>query len=182
LVVRVWPGFRCAVGRALRSVDRLGAQAQNERLGSFQDLKSSHGGRRPGAGRKRGTRWPSTIAKEHARELVRQAVTRELQALIEAQIANALGIQYLVVREVASGKFVRVTEAFDRQKIGKDQGVIEVWSKGRSGQAFTDLINPALDKLMEQPHEIRVTGDEEQIPRLHAGRARAAAGRAKTAE
>jgi hypothetical protein len=95
-------------------------------------LKSSHGGRRPGAGRKRGTRWPSTIAKEQARELVRQAITQELQPLLEAQIANAKGIRYLVVRDKRTGKFLRVTKAMARARLGRDEEVIEVWEKDPS--------------------------------------------------
>ena len=42
-------------------------------------------------------------------------------------------------------------------------------------QAFTDLMNRAIDKPREQPHEVKVTGDDEMVRRLHAGRARAAA-------
>ena len=132
-------------------------------------MKSPHGGRRIGAGRKRGTRWPSTIAKEQARELVRQAITQELQPLLEAQIANALGIRYLVIRDKHTGKFLRVTEAMVKAKLGRDEETIEVWEKDPSVQAFTDLMNRAIDKPREQPQEIKVTGDDEMVRRLHAG-------------
>jgi len=37
-------------------------------------LKSTMGGKRPGAGKPKGTKWPSTLRKEEARELVRRYV------------------------------------------------------------------------------------------------------------
>ena len=46
--------------------------------------------------------------------------------------------------------------------------------------AFTDLMNRALDRPREQPHEIKITGDDEQIRRLHAGRDRARAAKGQS--
>lgn len=42
--------------------------------------------------------------KEEARRLLREKVTAQLGPLVEAQIKNALGIKYLVVRERKGGK------------------------------------------------------------------------------
>jgi len=106
---------------------------------------------------------------------VRQAVTQELQARIEGQIANAKGIRYLVVRDTRTGKFLRVTEAMARTRLGRDEEVIEVWEKDPNVQAFIDLMNRAIDKPREQARDIQVTQDEEQLRLLLAGRARAAA-------
>lgn len=107
------------------------------------------GGRRPGAGRKKGYKEQGTIAKEEARELLRNMVKASMGQMIEAQIDHACGLKYLVVREKGSGKFIRVTEAMAKVKLGVTEEIIEVWEKDPSVQAFTDLMNRTLDKPTE---------------------------------
>lgn len=110
------------------------------------------GGKRPGAGRKKGS---TTLSKEAARELARELVTAQMSALFEAQIANAKGIKYLVTRDKKTGKFIRVGEAMAS---AKGEETIEVWEKDPSVQAFTDLMNRALDKPKEQEQAVTVAG------------------------
>lgn len=133
------------------------------------------GGKRLGAGRPKGQQ---TLDKEAARELVRQKVYKELAPLLEAQIENAKGLKYLVTRDKKTGKFIRVTEAMAKSKLADGEEIIEVWEKDPSVQAFTDLLNRALDKPKEQEQEIRLTGEVELIQKLIAGRKRAAEARA----
>ena len=64
----------------------------------------SHGGTRPGAGRKKG---PLRLEKEAMRAYVRQRVGEALEPLLDAQIANAQGTKYLVLRAKATGRFLR---------------------------------------------------------------------------
>lgn len=138
-------------------------------------LKSTHGGARAGAGKPKGTKSKATLSKEAAREIVRQMVLAEMRPMIDAQVANAKGLKYLVTRDKKTGKFSRVTEAMARLS-GKEE-IIEVWEKDPSVQAFTDLMNRAIDKPKEQEQEIKLTGDEANIDRLLAGRKRAASAR-----
>lgn len=114
----------------------------------------ARGGKREGAGRKKG---PQTLDKIAARELARALVTAELGPLIEAQIANAKGIAYLVVRDKKTGKFLRVGKG-RAEKLKPDEEIIEIWEKDPSVQAFTDLLNRALDKPAEQ---VKLTGAED---------------------
>jgi hypothetical protein len=116
------------------------------------------GGARPGSGLKKGTKLQRTLDKIEARELVRRTVTAALGPLIEAQIANAKGLKYLVTRDKHSGKFIRVTEAMARLKQGDSEEHIEVWEKDPSVQAFTDLMNRALDRPAEQEQQIAHSG------------------------
>jgi len=111
--------------------------------------KGGRGGYRPGAGRKKGSA-PVTLDKVLAREHIRQRVVRALDPLLDAQIANAQGLKYLVTREKKTGKFVRVTQAMARVKQGDKEEIIEVWEKDPSVQAFTDLMNRAFDKPADQ--------------------------------
>ena len=57
-----------------------------------------------------GAKYAKTVAKEQAREIAREIITRELEPLIEAQIANAIGISHFFVRNKTTGKFERITD------------------------------------------------------------------------
>lgn len=116
------------------------------------------GGKRVGAGLKKGTKFASTLSKEAGRQLMREIVLAEMRELAAAQIANAKGLKYLVTREKSSGKFIRVTEAMAKAKQGDSEEIIEVWEKDPSVQAFTDLMNRALDKPAEQEQQHEVKG------------------------
>ena len=65
--------------------------------------KGQHGGARPGAGMPKGYKTQKTLAKEAAREVLVAKVLAELGPLVDAQIKNALGISFLVVRERRAG-------------------------------------------------------------------------------
>ena len=112
------------------------------------------------------------LVKEEARRLLREKVTAQLGPLVEAQIKNALGVSYLVVREKKGGKFLRVTESMAQTKLGKGEEIIEVYEKDPSIHAFTDLMNRALDKPKEQVLELSIEGDI--VARLIEGRKRVA--------
>lgn len=105
-------------------------------------------------GRPKGVPTPRTIAKDAAREAARVQITAELVPMIDAQIAHAKGLSYLVTRDKRTGKFIRVGPAMAGQ-VGEE--TIEVWEKDPSVQAFTDLLNRALDKPAEQ---LKVTGED----------------------
>lgn len=119
------------------------------------------GGKREGAGKKKGSKEKGTLEKEAARALLRQMVLEKLQPLVDAQVANASGIKYLVVRNKKTGKFIRVTEAMAKLKssVEDEEEIIEVWEKDPSVQAFTDLMNRAIDKPAEQEQAVAHTGE-----------------------
>jgi hypothetical protein len=130
----------------------------------------ARGGKRDGAGRKTGQK---ALDKIMAREELRRMVIERIGPLVEAQIANALGIKYLVVRQKSTGKFLRVARNA-AEKLNPDEATIEVWEKDPSIHAFTDLMNRAIDKPIEQV-EMAVSGDLAGVPeRLIAARKRLA--------
>ena len=108
----------------------------------------------------KGHKTQRTSGKEMAREALRQIVLARMETLVAAQMAHAEGLKYLVTRDKKSGKFIRVTEAMAKEKSGLADGeeVIEVWEKDPSVQAFTDLMNRALDKPKEQEQEVQHSG------------------------
>lgn len=122
--------------------------------------KGKVGGARPGAGRPKGTKNPSTFTKEQAREALRQIVLREMDSLTAAQIAHAKGLSYLVGRD-KGGKFKKLTsDEAEKALAGESEyTLVEVWEKDPSVQAFTDLMNRALDKPKEQEQDVSIRGD-----------------------
>jgi hypothetical protein len=142
--------------------------------------KTGRGGKRVGAGRPKGTLNASTINKEQAREALARVVMAHMEDLVGAQIANAKGLKYLIVRNAKTGKFERVTEERMKELLesGNDAELerLEVWQKDPSVQAFTDLMNRALDKPKEQEQEIRISGEVEIVAvKLQEARKRLAA-------
>lgn len=108
-------------------------------------------------GPKKGARYKPTLEKEAMRAIVREQVGKALLPLVHAQIAHANGIHYLVVRDKASGKFLRVGKG-KAEKLKPEEEVIEIWEKDPSVQAFTDLMNRVIDKPAEQ---MKVTGADD---------------------
>jgi hypothetical protein len=113
-----------------------------------------HGGKQ--GGRPPGRKNNATLDKEAAREALREIVKEHMAEMTAAQVAHAKGIKYLVTRDKAGGKFVKVTEAMAGALKGDE--VIEVWEKEPSTQAFTDLMNRTIDKPAEQEQTLNHTG------------------------
>jgi CRISPR/Cas system-associated endonuclease Cas1 len=111
-------------------------------------LKSTHGGKRESAGKKKGNKWPSTLAKEAARELAREIITAGMKPILRAQMAHAVGIGHLYTRD-KTGKFTRIEsearidELLTQEREGRDYWI---FAKDPSTQAFTDLMNRAIDE------------------------------------
>lgn len=124
------------------------------------------GGARPGAGRKKGYREKSSLEKEEARALLRQIVTANMQPMIEAQIANAQGLKYLVSRDKITGKFRRLGEGDLALEGESDREVVEVWEKDPNVSAFTDLLNRTIDKPTEHVEldaDVTIKGLDQRI-------------------
>lgn len=122
------------------------------------------GGKRPNAGRPPGRRNNATLSKEQGRELVRQRVLKDIEPMIAAQIAHAQGISHFMLRDPKSGKFERLTEPEQIEAALNAEGAEEgssyyIWAKDPSVQAFTDLLNRALDKPKEQEQDVNLNAE-----------------------
>ena len=120
----------------------------------------------------------ATLDKEAAREVVRQRVWQELTPLLDAQLANAKGLAHFFLRDEKTGQFVRVTDpkqieiALNMGQGGEEGRYYRIHTKDPSVQAFTDLMNRALDKPKEQEIEVNVRGELELVERLAKARTR----------
>jgi hypothetical protein len=122
-----------------------------------EPTKWSHGGARPGGGKPKGVRRPSTLAKLDAPRTVRQYVTERLPEYLDAMSDNILGIRHLMVRDPKTGKFERITgDAKQIDEALKTDNAFWIYTKDPNVQAFTDLLNRAIDKPAEH---IQVAGE-----------------------
>jgi len=110
-------------------------------------------------GKKKGYKSPSTISKEQAREAVRVTVIQHMGRMLAAQIAHAQGIGHLYTRDKA-GRFSKIETEAEIDKLlleGREHEDYWIFAKDPSVQAFTDLMNRALDKPKEQQQEVKIT-------------------------
>src|SRR5215831_930719 len=98
----------------------------------------ARGGKRRAAGRPKGRKEVKTLAKEQAREFLRQMVTSSLEPLVQAQIDNALGLKRLIVRDPKTGKFQRVDDDGLDTALASEHGVW-VYTQPPNVSAFADL-------------------------------------------
>ena len=100
-------------------------------------------------GRKLGSKGKNNAEKEVLRQFLREKVAREWGPMLDAQIDQAKGLKYLVVRDKKTGKFLRVSEVRAKAKCAEGEEQIEVWEKDPSTQAFDSLANRTIDKPAE---------------------------------
>ena len=143
------------------------------------------GGARPNSGPAKGTKYgpqKATVSKEQAREALRNIILKRMERMTAAQLDNCEGIRHMMLRDPATGQFKRVVSTGDP---AQDEALIDAaLSQGKSAfwfylkdpsiQAYTDLMNRALDKPKEQAQELHIKGELDVVlSRLAAGRKRA---------
>jgi hypothetical protein len=126
----------------------------------IESVKSTKGGKRPGAGRPKGSVSAKTLSvrasKEEAREFVRAYITQHLTPLLDAQLQNAQGLRETFVRD-EQGRFTLLTDAkqIETALNSGDEGTsYHTFTKSPNVQAFTDLLNRCLDKPGEQQNVV----------------------------
>lgn len=123
--------------------------------------KAKRGGARPNSGPAKGAKYKPTLEKEAAREVFRAEVLKHLKPLLQRQIAHAMGIGHLYTRD-KNGKFTKVENQrqIDRLLTAGEEGTdYWIFSKDPSVQAFTDIMNRALDKPKEQEQDVNLTAE-----------------------
>jgi hypothetical protein len=107
-------------------------------------------------GKPKGFKAPATIDKELYRERLRQLVCAQLEPMAEAQVEHAKGVQYMILR-MPDGTYARATE--EKQidaacAIGAT--AFKIMTQAPNTQAFTALLDRALDKPKDQPLEVNL--------------------------
>src|SRR4030095_14443177 len=105
-------------------------------------------------GPKKGAVYQPTIDKARAREALRALILKHVDEMTEAQVRAAKGLNVAVVRRKdGTWKRIESAEAFDHAAAAGD--LIEIQPLQPSTQAYTDLMNRALDKPSEH---VELTG------------------------
>jgi len=119
-------------------------------------MAGKNGGARKGAGRKPGVPNAATLSaneeKAIAREVIRGHITAHIPKIIQAQIENALGVPYMVLR-APDGSFVRATD--EKQvdaALAAGTTAFKLYTKEPHLPAASMLLAYAADKPVE-PHE-----------------------------
>lgn len=117
------------------------------------------GGKRPGAGRPKGAKNERTLDLIWERELLRRQILKERGPMVQAQMAHAQGVSYMVLRN-PDGTFTRAT---DEKQIDAACAVgasaFKIFTQAPNPQAFNTLMAYAVDKPKEQAQELTIKAD-----------------------
>ena len=109
---------------------------------------SNHGGRRRGAGKKRGTKWPSTTFREQARAYLSKRVLAEIEALATAQIELAKGDCVMMAKR--KNDWVRVTDPDLILKCLKSGDTLyRIVTRDADARALKDIFDREFGRAME---------------------------------
>lgn len=109
-------------------------------------------------GKQKGYKAPHTLEKEAMRQRVRELVAQRMDPMIQAQIAHAIGVSYMVLRR-PDGTFTRATDEKEvNAAIAAGAEFFNIYTQSPNTQAFTDLMNRAIDKPAEQKQQHEHTG------------------------
>ena len=123
-------------------------------------MANGHGGKRTGAGKPKGTLWPTTIRKQQMREKLLALVEAEVEPIVKAQIANAKGLDHFFLRDEKTKQFVKIDDPKTIEvalNCGDEGSYYWIHTKDPSTQAFTALMDRSIDKPIEQ---LELTGKD----------------------
>jgi polysaccharide pyruvyl transferase WcaK-like protein len=115
------------------------------------------GGKRPGAGRPKGSLEAHTLKKQVLREVILAKYAEALGPMLDAQIAHAKGVSYMRLRN-PDGSFARATD--EKQidaAIAAGATWFQIFTENPHTPAFTALSDRAIDKPIEP---VALTGAE----------------------
>lgn len=125
---------------------------------NFLNFPMPKGGARPNSGPKKGSQHAATISaheeKQITRSVIREHIRSHIPAIIAAQVDNAKGVPYLILRDPATGAYVRATdekqvdEALARYNAG-DESALKFFTKEPHQGSASMLLAYAADKPVE---------------------------------
>lgn len=119
------------------------------------------GGKQPGAGRPKGSKNKATISaaeqKALAREVIREHVIGHIPAIIQAQVDNALGVPYMVLRHKDGSYSEATDEKQFRAALAAGEGAFKVYTRQPHQASASMLLAYAADKPVE-PMEVSGEG------------------------
>lgn len=119
---------------------------------------TKRGGKRPGAGRKKGS---STLLAIAMREKLSQMVSEEFGPVVKAQLKLAKGAYVMMVKN-KKGEWKQITNPADVERLlnsdGEGENYYQIWLKNPSTEATKYLLDQALGKAKETS-DVNLTGN-----------------------
>lgn len=117
------------------------------------------GGKRPGAGRPKGSKEPQTLAKEMAREALRERLTREMHGVADALVSRCKGVRHFVTRN-KTGKYEIVT---DPRKVlaalNQEDGMAgEFYTEKPDTPAIKEFFDRIVDQAAKPAEQVNTSG------------------------
>ena len=117
----------------------------------------SKGGRRPGAGAKKGSKQSRTVEKQAILKRFRERIAEQVDPLIDAQIAAALGVTHIMARDKA-GRWQQVTDPLVMARV-LDSG--ETFYRLTARNPDVQALRDCWDRLFgKAPQALELTGAE----------------------
>ena len=110
-----------------------------------------------GKGRKTGSKNKATVEREHGLDVIKELVLKELGPMTEAQIAQAKGVKYMILRQ-PNGSYARATDVKQIDvacAIGAE--AFEVFTAAPDTQAFRTLTEQSFGRPVQRTE---LTGKE----------------------
>jgi hypothetical protein len=112
-------------------------------------LKNTHGGKRKGAGAPKGTKHPTTLAKEEMRRVFRERVSVRFQELIDAQFDAAKGVSHMMAKDKA-GKWLQVTDPETMVKcLNSGESFYKITAQNPNVFALKDIFDRVMDQAVK---------------------------------
>lgn len=112
----------------------------------------SHGGKRPGAGKPKGTtQAPSAAMRDRAecRRVYHERVSRQLEPIVDAEVAAALGVSHMMAQD-AKGQWTRVTDPDAMLRcLNGGTAFYRIYAQNPDLRAVTDILDRELGKPKE---------------------------------
>ena len=117
------------------------------------------GGRRPGAGAKRGSKQKGSLERAELLRQFRDRVAAEFEPLLSALFASAQGVTHMMVRD-KTGKWTRVTDPVLMLRcLETGETVYRITSQNPDVRALKDIF----DRVFGSPTQaVEVTGTDGQ--------------------
>jgi hypothetical protein len=117
------------------------------------------GGKRTGAGAKKGKPQPRTVERIELQRQFREAAAKRFGDVVQAQLALALGIDHLVARE-RDGKWTRVTDPDVMVTVlNSGESFYRIFAQNPDPRALKDI----LDRVLGSPTQaVEISGPEGQ--------------------
>lgn len=107
----------------------------------MKNLKSGHGGRRPGAGAKKGSIQKRTLEKRELAKILHERFAAEFNSFVDAYFGKSRGVYHMMARD-RDGTWTRVTDPDAMQRVlNSGETFYRIHAQDPDARALKDLFD-----------------------------------------